>query len=133
MIVPHEIRGHSDESATRLAQVPREQQQLAQRLDVVDVHLVVVPFAVDLIGRHQRRGVVAGYGPRVFFREVECARHAPHDRPERLLAHAVEAIPSSRSIESESAAVELGQQGAAIAQPIGRNRSSSLVTGTTAR
>ena len=73
--VPDEIRRDRHKPAARLAQPPGEQQQLAERLGVVDVVWIVVPLAIDLVRPHERGRVVAVDDARIFARQVERLGH----------------------------------------------------------
>ena len=94
--VPDEIGRHGDEAAAGLAQPAGQQQQLAQRLGVIDVVVVVVPLLVDVLRPDQRRGVVAGDGPVVLLVQVESLGHAAQDHVECLLLDAVQAVEARR-------------------------------------
>ena len=96
MHVPDEVGRHRDEAGAALAQPAGQQQQLAERLGVVDVVVVVVPLAVDALGTDQRRGVVAGDDARVFLRQVERVGDAAEHVRQGLLAHAVHAFDVAR-------------------------------------
>ena len=75
--VPDEVGRDRHEAAAALAQPAGQQQQLAERLGVVDVVVVVVPLPVDRVGPDQRRRVVAGDESRVFAARSNASARPP--------------------------------------------------------
>ena len=120
VVVPHEGGGDRHKPRPRLAQAPRQQQQLAQSLGVFHIVRVVVPPAGDAVGGEEGGGVVAGHHGGIFARQVERRRRPTHNRAEGLLAQFVEPFELPRRVELEPHAVEFSQQRPAVSQPVDR-------------
>ncbi len=85
--------------AAGLAQSPGQQQQLAQRLGVIDVMLVILPFAIDLVGPDQGGRVVTLDHAAVLRAQVKSLCHALEHAAKGLLAQLVERAGLPRRIE----------------------------------
>ncbi len=71
--------------------------------------MVVVPFAVDGPGPNQRRGVIAGDDARILAAQIKRIGHAAQHGPQRLLAHAVDAIQQAALGQLPLHAIQLAQ------------------------
>ena len=118
--VPDEVGRHRDEAAAALAQPPRQQQQLAERLGVVDVVLVVVPLLVDVLRPDQRaRCRSARPSSRSSFDRSNASPTPPSRIDERLLREP-RRCPRAPSSSPAFGGVEAAQQRAAVVEPVER-------------
>ena len=114
--VPDEVRRHRHEAAAALAEPAGQQQQLAQRLRVVDVVVVVLPLLADGVGPDERGRVVAGDeagSSRV--RSKASAR--PPEEAIGLLAEPVDALDCPCGLQVTRGRVQQGEEVAAVVEP----------------
>ena len=96
---------------------PRQQEQLAKALDVINVVVVVIPFPTDIIGPKQRTSVVSLNRFRILLRQIKCIRNTAHDRVECLLLDRSSPVSIPESIRTTSNKIKLLQQMPTIVQP----------------
>ncbi len=121
MHVPDKVRSDGYKSTTGLAQTTGHQQQFPERLCVVDIVVVVVPFPTNLVGANQWCGVITRYGVRILLRQVEGVGHSTHNRLEGLLLETTKTAQIAL-VSGSLDVVQLRQQAAPIIQPLARNR-----------
>ena len=104
--VPDEARRDRHKTTPSLAEPPRHQQQLAERLGVIPVVFVIVPLLADAIPGEQRRSIVSRNDARIFSGKIKRIRHPAEQCVESLLLNRPHGLDLSAVVDAASEFIE---------------------------
>jgi hypothetical protein len=133
--IPHEVRRHGDESAARSQSFRARQHLAAERADVVQVVLPVLPLRADVVLRDELARVVALDQRGRLGGEIEGLGDPGEQEAERLLAERIGRARRGLSVEGALEIVEPPEQLLPVAQagPSGSPASCPSAAGRPAR